>query len=96
LLETYRVVKFMVKVKLIEKSVNSHVGRVMVAKVITQYRKLGMTWKKKENSHPIHPTMVEGVGGDDGGGGRKELEKADATEKLAAMAGAESTRDEEA
>lgn len=36
------VVKFMVKVKLIEKSVNSHVGRVMVVKVITQYRRLGM------------------------------------------------------
>ena len=29
-------VKFMVKVKLIEKSVKSHVGRVMVEKVINQ------------------------------------------------------------
>lgn len=35
---TYRVVKFMVKVKLIEKSVNSHVGKVIVAKAINQYR----------------------------------------------------------
>lgn len=34
--KTYRVVKFMVKVKLMEKSVNSHEGRVMVPKVMTQ------------------------------------------------------------
>ena len=40
---TYKVVKFMVKVRLIEKRVKSHVGRVMVVKVITQYRKLGIT-----------------------------------------------------
>ena len=40
---TYKVVKFMVKVRLIEKRVKSHVGSVMVVKVIAQYRKLGIT-----------------------------------------------------
>lgn len=87
-------VKFIVKVKLIEKSVNSHVGSVMVANVITQYRTLGMTWKKKENTHPNHPAMVEGVGGGNGGGGIREFEKVEAREKLAAMAGADRARDE--
>jgi hypothetical protein len=67
---TYRVVKFIVNVRLIENSVKSHVGRVMVQKVMAQYRMLGMTWKTKENTHPIHPTMVEGAGGGSGGGGR--------------------------
>jgi hypothetical protein len=37
------VVKFMVNVKLMEKSVKSHVGRVMVEKVMTQYKTLGIT-----------------------------------------------------
>lgn len=40
---TYRVVKFMVKVKLMEKSVKSHVGSVMVEKVMSQYRQRGTT-----------------------------------------------------
>jgi hypothetical protein len=53
----------MVKVKLMEKSVNSHVGNVMVAKVIIQYRTLGTVWKMKLNTHPIHPAIVEGLGG---------------------------------
>lgn len=34
--KTYRVVKFMVKVKLMEKSVKSHVGSVIVEKVMIQ------------------------------------------------------------
>lgn len=33
-----KVVKFIVKVKLVEKRVNSHVGSVMLVKVISQYR----------------------------------------------------------
>jgi len=37
------VVKFIVKVKLMEKSVNSHVGKVMVVKVINQYKPRGTT-----------------------------------------------------
>jgi hypothetical protein len=57
------VVKFMVKVKLMENSVNNHVGSVMVAKVMTQYRTLGTVWKMKVNTHPIHPAIVEGIGG---------------------------------
>ena len=34
--KAYKVVKFIVKVKLIEKRVNSHVGRVIVVKVMAQ------------------------------------------------------------
>jgi hypothetical protein len=89
---THKVVKFMVKVRLIEKSVNSHVGKVMVVKVTIQYRTLGMTWKMKEKIQPIHPTMVEGAGGVTGAGGRCE-EKPDTTEKLAVKAGIEVARD---
>lgn len=78
----------MVKVRLIEKRVKSHVGRVMVVKVITQYRKLGITWKKKVNIQPNHPAMVEGVGGDVGGGGRGKREWDEAgPERLAVIAG---------
>lgn len=82
----------MVKVRLIEKSANSHVGNVMVVKVTIQYKTLGMTWKTKEKIQPIHPTMVEGAGGVIGGGGRCE-EKPDTTEKLAVKAGIEVARD---
>lgn len=84
--------KFIVNVRLIEKSVNSHVGKVMVEKVTIQYRMLGMTWKTKVNTQPIHPTMVEGAGGGNGGGGRWE-EKPDTTEKLAVKAGIEVASD---
>lgn len=88
-MQTYNVVKFMVKVRLMEKSVKSHVGRVMVQKVITQYNALGTTWKKKQNNHPIHPAMVDGVGGDEsGGGGRWEAAMPVPPDKLAVMAGA--------
>lgn len=61
--------KFIVNVKLVEKSVKSHVGKVIVAKVIIQYRTPGTVWKIRENSQPIHPTMVVGVGRDTSGGG---------------------------
>lgn len=76
----------MVNVRLMEKRVNSHVGNVMVEKVMTQYRTLGMTWKKKEKTHPIHPAMVVGTGGK-GGGGRWAMLK------LAVMAVADVARD---
>lgn len=64
---TYSVVKFMVNVKLMEKSVKSHVGRVMVEKVMSQYKARGTTWNAKVKTQPIHPAMVEGVGGGKGG-----------------------------
>ena len=68
--KTYSVVAFMVNVKLMEKSVKSHVGSVMVEKVMNQYSPRGTTWKAKVNTQPIHPAMVEGVGGGKGGGER--------------------------
>lgn len=60
---TYSVVKFMVNVKLMEKSVNSPVGSVMVVKVMTQYRKLGTAWKTKRKRRPRTPGMIVGTGG---------------------------------
>lgn len=44
---TNSVVKFMVMVRLMENRVNSHVGRVIVAKVMSQYRTPGMMLKRK-------------------------------------------------
>lgn len=64
---TYRVVKFMVNVKLMEKSVKSHVGNVMVVKAMIQYNPRGITWKMKVNTQAIHPAIVKGVGGRKGG-----------------------------
>lgn len=69
-------VKFMVKVRLIENNVNSHVGSVMVVKVMSQYRARGMTWKVKVNTQPIHPAIVDGIGGGKGGG-EEEISAAD-------------------
>lgn len=57
----------MVKVRLIEKSVKSHVGTVIVVKVMSQYRLRGTIWKTKVTIQPIQPAMVEGVGGRKGG-----------------------------
>lgn len=54
---THSVVKFMVNVKLIENKVNKEVGRVIVANVITQYRTLGMTWKKNRKKRPMKPAI---------------------------------------
>jgi len=50
-------VKFIVKVKLIEKSVNSHVGRVYV----TQYRRVGSTLRMDRMTRPKRPKLVDGV-----------------------------------
>ena len=55
---------------------------------------LGTTWKKKANNQPIHPAMVEGVGGDDrGGGGRWEAAMPVTPDRLAVMAGARAARE---
>jgi hypothetical protein len=53
------VVKFIVKVKLMEKSVNSHVGRVMVAKVINQKSRPGMMLRRKRTDRPREANTVE-------------------------------------
>lgn len=58
----------MVKVKLMEKSVKSHVGSTIVVKVMSQYKPRGITWKMKLNNQVIHPAMVKGSGGMIGGG----------------------------
>lgn len=58
----------MVNVKLIEKSVKSHVGNVIVVKAMIQYSPRGIVWKMKANAQVIHPAIVEGVGGRKGGG----------------------------
>ena len=56
---THRVVKFIVKVKLMENSVNSHVGSVMVAKVISQKRTPGMMVKSDRTGRPKEVNMDE-------------------------------------
>jgi hypothetical protein len=56
---THRVVKFMVKVKLMENRVNSHVGRVMVAKVMTQKRRPGIMRKTNSTDRQIQTNIVE-------------------------------------
>jgi hypothetical protein len=54
---SYRVVKFMVKVKLIEKSVNNHAGNVYVI----QYKMVGRTLNTERMTRPSKPKVVEGV-----------------------------------
>lgn len=49
---TYRVVKFMVKVRLMEKRVKRMVGRVMVEKVTIQKRSPGMNLAMSNNDRP--------------------------------------------
>lgn len=56
---THSVVKFIVKVKLIENSVNSHVGSVMVAKVISQKSAPGMMLKSDRTDLPKEVNMDE-------------------------------------
>lgn len=85
--------KFIVNVKLVEKSVKSHVGNVIVVKVIIQYKTLGMVWKTSENTQPIHPTIVVGVGRDTSGGGGRWLEKRGRPETPAVMAGGDVDRE---
>lgn len=47
----------MVNVKVVEKSVNSHVGSVMVEKVISQYRNPGITRKTARIIQPSNPKV---------------------------------------
>lgn len=54
---SYSVVKFMVKVKLIEKSVNSHAGSVYV----TQKRMVGSTLKTERITRPKTPKVEDGA-----------------------------------
>lgn len=56
---TYKVVKFIVKVKLIENKVKSHVGRVMVAKVMIQYSVPGSTVKTRSITRASRPKVEE-------------------------------------
>jgi hypothetical protein len=58
-ISSYKVVKFIVNVRLIENNVNSHVGKVMVVTVIIQYRMLGITRKIARTTRPKRP-KVEG------------------------------------
>jgi hypothetical protein len=74
LMNTYSVVKFMVTVRLVEKSVKSQVGTVMVRKVIIQKSMLGVTLrttKAHELSCPLgmadRRVAVAGSVGDDAG-----------------------------
>ena len=54
---SYKVVKFIVKVKLIEKSVNSHAGNVYVI----QYKTVGSTLRMERMTRPSKPKVVDGV-----------------------------------
>lgn len=65
----YRVVKFMVKVKLMENSVKSHVGKVMVVKVMIQYRAPGRTLRMVRITRPRRPNVE---GDDVSAGGRAD------------------------
>lgn len=85
---THSVVKFIVNVKLIEKSVKSHVGSVMVVKAMIQYSPRGIVWKTKANTQVIHPAIVEGVGGRKGGGWVDTADRAVVVEEVAAAAAA--------
>lgn len=58
----YRVVKFMVKVKLIENKVKSHVGSVMVVKVIIQYSAPGSTVRMLSITRASRPNVEEDAG----------------------------------
>ena len=51
--------KFIVKVKLMENSVNSHVGSIMVAKVISQKSTPGMMLKSDRTGRPKEVNMDE-------------------------------------
>lgn len=57
-----RVVMFMVKVRLVDKNENSHVGRVKVTKVIIQIRMLG-TMVNMPSSRPPSMLRLERAGG---------------------------------
>lgn len=54
---TYSVVKFMVNVRLMEKSVKSHVGRVIVVNVMIQYRVPGSTRRTVRIARARNPNV---------------------------------------
>lgn len=56
--DTYRVVAFMVKVRLVENNVNSHVGSVMVVNVMSQTRQPGMILNTKSTNLQNAPHML--------------------------------------
>jgi hypothetical protein len=56
---THSVVKFIVKVKLMENNVNSHVGSVIVVKVISQKSAPGMMLKSDKTGLPKEANMDE-------------------------------------
>ena len=55
--DAYRVVKFIVNVRVVEKRVNSHVGRVIVVNVIVQYSSPGMTRSTASITLPRMPNV---------------------------------------
>ena len=57
--DTYKVVKFMVKVKFMEKIPNKPFGRVRVRKVTVAYRTAGMKRKKKLKIEARMPAIVD-------------------------------------
>ena len=56
--DAYNVVAFMVKVRLVEKSVNKKVGIVIVVKVIIQYKMRGTTLMRNRAILPNIPNQV--------------------------------------
>lgn len=58
---TYSVVAFMVKVRLVENKVKSHVGSVMLVKVTVQYSIVGTNLKAESSSMPISPNQDLGA-----------------------------------
>lgn len=57
----YISVKFMVKVRLVEKSLNSNVGRVMEVNVTTQYRIAGIKRPTRIANAPRRPSHVRDI-----------------------------------
>ena len=57
----HRVVKFMVKVRLMENRVKSHVGRVIVVKVMIQYNAPGRTVRIRRITRASRPRVEDSV-----------------------------------
>lgn len=55
-----RLVKFKVNVRDIDNSAKSHVGRVIVVNLMTQYTRKGKTRIRAKMSHPKRPKVEEG------------------------------------
>lgn len=58
----YKVVKFIVKVRLMENNVNSHVGKVIVVNVMNQYKAPGSTRRTLRMTRASRPKVEDGVG----------------------------------